>query len=54
MWVGDSMSGSHDLWGQGVRGGTENAVVSPGVLLHVGVDEPVGALEELAELLRTR
>ena len=54
MWAGDSMAGGHHLWGQGVRGGTESAVGSPGVLLHVGVDEPVSALEELAELLRPR
>lgn len=48
------MSGGHHMWGQGVGGGTESAVVSPGVLLHVGVEEPVSALEELAELLRPR
>lgn len=47
------MSGGHRMWGQGVGGGI-SAVVSPRVLLHVGVDEPVSALEELAELLRSR
>lgn len=48
------MSGGQHTWGQGVQGGTESALVSPGVLLHVGADEPVSALEELAELLRPR
>lgn len=48
------MSGGHHMWGQGAGGGTESAAVSPGVLLHVGVEEPVSVLEELAELLRSR